>query len=64
MEVLAKLPADIRREVKDFVSLLLSKKKLAKGAKLEQGWAGALKEYRDEYTALTLQAKAIEWRGD
>ena len=27
-------------------------------------WAGALKEYRDQYTALELQKKALEWRGD
>jgi len=52
------------RQVKDFVEFLLSRKRPAKGAGLKQDWAGALKEYRDKYTSLSLQAKVSEWRGD
>lgn len=33
-----------------------------KGKKLSQNWAGALKEYRSQYTSLELQKKALEWR--
>ena len=27
-------------------------------------WAGALKEYKEKYTSLELQKKALEWWGD
>ena len=29
---------------------------------LRQDWAGALSEYKDKYTSLELQKKALEWR--
>ena len=32
--------------------------------KLRQTWAGALKDYREKYSSLELQKKALEWRGD
>ena len=32
--------------------------------KLRQTWAGALRDYREQYTSLELQKKALEWRGD
>jgi hypothetical protein len=43
---------------------LLEKQEKKSGRKLRQDWAGALKEYRDQYTSLELQKKALEWRGD
>lgn len=30
--------------------------------KLKLDWIGGLKEYRDQYTALELQKKALDWR--
>ena len=30
--------------------------------KLRQDWAGGLRDYRDQYTALELQRKALDWR--
>jgi len=63
-ELLGKLPEDIRGEVRDFVEFLIAKKRSGDGHKLGQNWAGALREYRDKYTALELQKKAIDWRGD
>jgi hypothetical protein len=27
-------------------------------------WAGGLREYRDQFTSLQLQKKALEWWGD
>ena len=30
--------------------------------KLRQSWAGALAEYRDQYTSIELQKLALEWR--
>jgi RNA polymerase sigma factor (sigma-70 family) len=32
--------------------------------KLKQNWAGGLSDYREQYTSLQLQKKALEWRGD
>ena len=63
-EIVKKLPPDLKREVEDFVNFLIEKKARKQGRKLRQDWAGALKEYRDKYTSLELQKKALEWRGD
>ena len=63
-EMLKKLPPELQREVEDFVNFLIEKKARKQGGKLRQDWAGALKDYRDKYTSLDLQKKALEWRGD
>lgn len=62
--LIRQLPPELQQEVADFVKFLLQKraKKLAKP--LRQDWAGTLREYRDQYTSLDLQRKALEWRGD
>jgi len=59
-----KLPPELKREVENFVNFLIQKKARRHGRKLRQDWAGSLKDYRDEYTSLELQKKALEWRGD
>ena len=56
------LPPELQREVADFVDFLLAKKVPAKKKKHRLDWVGGLKEYRDQYTALELQKKALEWR--
>jgi mRNA-degrading endonuclease RelE of RelBE toxin-antitoxin system len=63
-EMVKKLPPELRQEVEDFVNFLIEKKSRKHGRKLRQDWGGALKDYRDEYTSLELQKKALEWRGD
>lgn len=63
-ELIKKLPPDLQREVEEFVEFLASKQARKRGRKLRQDWAGALAEYRDQYTSLELQKKALEWRGD
>jgi len=63
-EIVKKLPPELKREVEDFVNFLIEKKARKQGRKLRQDWAGALKDYRDKYTSLELQKKALEWRGD
>jgi len=63
-ELVKELPPESQAEVRDFVEFLLEKKKRKSAAKLRQTWAGALSDYRDEYTSLELQEKALEWRGD
>lgn len=63
-ELIEQLPPDLQQEVHDFVEFLLEKRKRKQGRRLRQDWAGALREYRDRYTALELQKKALEWRSD
>lgn len=63
-ELVKELPPDCQEEVRDFVLFLLEKQGKKSGRKLRQDWAGVLKEYRDQYTSLELQKKALEWRGD
>ena len=63
-EMVKKLPPELQREVEDFVNYLIEKKGRKCGRKLRQDWGGALKDYREKYTSLELQKKALEWRGD
>ena len=58
------LPEDLQREVADFIEFLAQRRRSKSGYRLRQDWAGAMKEYRDQYTALELQKKTLEWRGD
>jgi hypothetical protein len=62
-EVVRELPPELQQEVEDFVQFLVEKRARKRGGKLRQDWAGALKNYRDLYTSLELQKKALEWRG-
>ncbi|NQT98210.1 MAG: DUF2281 domain-containing protein [Candidatus Marinimicrobia bacterium] len=58
------LPREIQQEVVDFIEFLIEKREKKGGRILTQDWAGALREYRNKYTSLELQKKALEWRGD
>ncbi len=62
-ELVKELPLAEQREVRDFVEFLISRHGREPGKKLRQDWAGALRDYRNEYSALELQKKALEWRG-
>ncbi|WP_376789657.1 DUF2281 domain-containing protein [Thermoflexus sp.] len=63
-ELIRELPPELRKEVEDFVRFLLERRKVARGKPLRQSWAGALREFKDRFTALELQKKAMEWRDD
>ena len=63
-EMIRDLPPDAQRKVEDFVKELAKSTKPKPTRKLDQRWAGALKRYRDQYTSMQLQRKALEWRGD
>ena len=63
-QLIKELPPELRKEVEDFVQFLIEKRARTHGKKLRQDWAGALRDYRDQYTSLDLQKKALEWRGD
>jgi len=59
-ELMKELPPDSQDEVRDFVEFLLEKKRRKAAGKLRQNWAGALSDYKDEYTSLELQKKALD----
>lgn len=63
-ELVKELPPDAQAEVRDFVEFLLEKRRRKSARTLRQNWAGALSDYRDQYTSLELQQKALDWRGD
>ena len=63
-ELVQELPFSVQLEVRDFVEFLKTKYVVnkAKGQYLRQDWAGELSQYREQYTSLELQKKALEWR--
>ncbi len=61
-DLIETLPPDLKKEVEDFVKFLLEKRAKRRGNRLSQDWAGALKEFRNQFTSLELQKKATEWR--
>jgi len=63
-ELVKELPPAAQAEVRDFVEFLLEKRRRKANRKLRQNWAGALSDYREQYTSLELQRKALDWRGD
>ncbi|MDO8670743.1 MAG: DUF2281 domain-containing protein [Dehalococcoidia bacterium] len=63
-DMVNELPPGPQREVADFVEFLLRKGGRRARKKLRQDWAGALRDYRDEFTSLGLEQKALDCRGD
>lgn len=64
-ELVRQLPPELQQEVYDFAQYLLDTRTLKpRRKKMRLSWAGGLKEYRDQYTSLELQKKALEWWGD
>ena len=62
-ELVKELPPDMLNEVRDFVEFLLTKRERRRGSPSRQDWAGALSEYRHQYTSVDLQHRAMDWRG-
>lgn len=63
-EIVKELPPDFQQEVREYVEFLLYKREQKSGKKLRQNWAGASSDFKDDYTLLDLQKKALGWRGD
>ena len=63
-ELMDDLTPEMLAEVRDFAEFLLTRHRRQPGQALRQDWAGALHEYRQQYTSLELQHQALEWRGD
>lgn len=68
MEKLKALSPELQKQVEAFVDRLLAqqekKKQETKGKRLRLDWGGGLRDLREQYDALTLQKKALEWRTD
>jgi hypothetical protein len=62
-ELIRELPPELQQEVCDFAQFLLAKKLRPRRRKLRMAWAGALHEFRGQFTSLELQKKALEWWG-
>jgi hypothetical protein len=56
------LPPELIPQVEEYVVSLLQSRAKKQGRRLCQDWAGALRDFRDQYTSLELQKKALEWR--
>jgi len=54
-ELVEQLPPDLQQEVRDFVGYLLEKRRKRPKSKPDFSWAGALQDYRDQYTSLELE---------
>jgi len=63
-ELIREVPPEFQKEIRDFVLFILEKRTKKEDRKLRQDWAGSLRDFRDQYTSLELQKKALEWRGD
>ncbi|MCB0076722.1 MAG: DUF2281 domain-containing protein [Anaerolineales bacterium] len=63
-ELVQELPLYAQNQVRDFVESLLTKHHRESAGPLQQSWAGTLQAYRDQYSALDLQQKALEWRNE
>jgi hypothetical protein len=64
-DLVEELPPELQQEVYDFARFLLeTKTQPRRKGKLRLTWAGGLAEFRDRYTSLDLQRKALEWWGD
>jgi len=63
-EMIKELPPELQEEVIDFTEFLLEKKVHPRQKNLRMTWAGGLREFRDQFTSLELQKKALEWWGD
>lgn len=57
-EKIKNLPPELQKEVNRFIDSLIRKKKKEPNF----SWVGALREYRDKFTSVELQKKALEWR--
>lgn len=63
-ELIKELPPHLQEEVRDFAQFLADTKVHPKRKYLRMDWAGGLREYRDQFTSLQLQKKALEWWDD
>jgi len=61
-EKIQDIPPDLKEQGLDFIEFLLGKRKNRRNKIPKLEWIGGLKEFKEKYTALELQKKALEWR--
>ena len=61
-QLLKELPPEAQAEVREFVEFVIRKRQRQTKGQLRQSWAGALENYREQFTSLELQKKSLEWR--
>jgi hypothetical protein len=64
IEMIVSLPPELQQEVREFVTALVETRVRPRQKYLQLTWAGGLREFRDRFTSLELQQKALEWWGD
>jgi len=64
IEMIVSLPPELQQEVREFVTALVETRVRPRQKYLQLTWAGGLREFRDRFTSLELQRKALEWWGD
>ena len=62
IEKFRQLPPKLQEEAIRFIDFLLTQKGKKEKKKPTLEWMGGLKAYRDQYTALELQKKALDCR--
>ncbi|MFH1477765.1 MAG: DUF2281 domain-containing protein [Verrucomicrobiota bacterium] len=62
VETVSKLSPQLQKEVENFALFLTRQGRPSSTCRLRQDWAGALNEYREAFTSMDLQKKALEWR--
>jgi hypothetical protein len=60
-ELMKELPPELRAEARDFIEFLLRRQPRRRQSRLRLSWAGGLGEFRDRFTSLELQRKALDW---
>ncbi len=63
-QLLKELPPESQAKVRDFAESLIKKRQRKSNGHLRQSWAGALQDYREQFTSFDLQKKSLDWRGD
>ena len=61
VEKFNQLPPDLQEKAIKYIDSLLTQKELRRKKKKKFDWAGGLKEFRDDYTSVELQEKALDW---
>ena len=63
-QLVRELPAESQAEVRDFVESVIERRRRKSVGHLRQTWAGALADFREQFTSLDLQKQSLDWRGD
>jgi len=63
-QLINELPRESQAEVGNFVESLIERRRHKSERHLRQTWAGALEDYREQFTSLELHKKSLDWRGD